>query len=263
MWQKHGKRWYGVNGIDVLSVDESDPSEVKSYSGMDLDLFRDSDDFDSIIKEISRDKTIDSAARRFSGMRLMRQDPFQCYVSFIVSSNSSIQNIRLTLQRMSKKFGKKITFDGMEFHLFPEPRKLAAASGTELLSCGLGYRAGFVKNAAAMVKEKQIDFELLKKSRYDDAKESLLEIHGIGNKVADCIMLFSLEKLESFPLDRWIVRGLQEYYPKKFSFNGKTITDKKYRALHDQIVRYFGPYAGYCQQFLFKMIRETNQKKWL
>jgi N-glycosylase/DNA lyase len=241
-------------------VDES--ANVTSYTGTEYDLFRNSDDFDKIVKEISRDRILKDATRRFSGLRLMRQDPFQCYVSFIVSSNSSIQNIRLTLQRIAKKFGKKVKFDGMEFHLFPAPKNLAEASMAGLLSCGLGYRAEFVKKSAISVKEGLVDLESLKKSSYDSARDALLGVDGVGNKVADCIMLFSLEKLEAFPLDRWVIRSLQEYYPEKFSFEGKALTDRKYRDLHQKAVKYFGPHAGYCQQFLFKMIRETNKKKW-
>jgi N-glycosylase/DNA lyase len=263
LWERHGTKWYGVNGSDVLAVDESEPSRVLSHSGIHYDLFRQGDDFDGIIRKISKDDTIRKAATKFSGLRLLRQDPFQCYVSFIVSSNSSIQNIRLTLQRISKKFGKKITFEGKVFYLFPEPKKLAAASSADLISCGLGYRVKFVKNAAIAVKEGLIDFDSLKKSSYYDTGESLLGVDGIGNKVADCIMLFSLEKKEAFPLDRWIIRGLQEYYPERFSFGGKTLTDRKYQTLHDELVDYFGPNAGYCQQFLFKMIRDSNKKKWL
>lgn len=261
LWQRHGTKWYGVNGNDVLAVDES--GGISTHSGRDWDLFRQGDDIDAIMRQISKDKTIRNAARRFSGLRLMRQDPFQCYITFIASSNSSIQNIRLTLQRLSKKFGKRVRFEQIEFCLFPEPKKLAGASRADLLSCGLGYRAEFVKDAAKAVKEKTIDFEALKRAGYHTARDSLLGVHGIGNKVADCIMLFSLEKLESFPLDRWIVRSLQKYYPSKFSFEGKTLTDKKYQMLHDQLVAYFGPCAGYCQQFLFKMVRDSNDKKWL
>ena len=263
LWEKIGTKWYGINGNDVLLVDQKDPNSIKSYKKLDYDLFRESDNFDKIISAISKDKTIKNATKKFSGLRLMRQDPFQCYISFIVSSNSSIQNIRLTLQRIAKKFGKKITFDNKEFFLFPEPQRLATATKAELLSCGLGYRVPFVKNASILVKEGQIDFDFLKKSDYHTAKESLLQVYGIGNKVADCIMLFSLEKMDAFPLDRWIIRSLQQYYPQKFSFEGKTLTDKKYQLLHQQIIQYFGPYAGYCQQFLFKLIRESNQKKWL
>ncbi len=263
LWEKFGTKWYGVNGVDILLVDESNPKKVQSYQKSDYGLFRDDDDFDSIIKTISKDKIIKKAVKEFPGLRLLRQDPFQCYISFIVSANSNIQNIRLTLRKLVKKFGDKVTFDKKEFYLFPEPKKIANATKAELISCGLGYRAPFVKDAATQVIDGKIDFNHLKKSDYHDAKESLLQVYGIGNKVADCILLFSLEKLEAFPLDRWIIRSLQEYYPQRFSFEGKTITDKKYRLLHEQIVQYFGPYAGYCQQFLFKMIRESNQKNWL
>jgi N-glycosylase/DNA lyase len=216
-----------------------------------------------VIKTISRDKIIKEAAKKFSGLRLMRQDPFQCYVSFIISSNSSIQNIKRTLQNITKKFGTKVKFQNKEFYTFPKPKTLASATKSELLSCGLGYRAPFVKGASSLVEQGTIDFNHLKKARYHTAKESLLEVFGIGNKVADCILLFSLEKTEAFPLDRWIIRSLQEYYPDRFSFTGKTITQKKYQLLHQQITDYFGQYSGYCQQFLFKLIRESNQKKWL
>ena len=262
LWQKFDKKWYIVNGDDVLEIDEDYPLQVTSYQNNDYDLFRQGDNVEKIIKTISKDPVLREAAKEFAGLRLLRQDPFQCYISFIVSSNSSIQNIRLTLQRLSKKFGKKITFEGKEFRLFPTQDTLANAKESELLSCGLGYRAKFVKNASIAVKEEQIDFDFLKKADYDTAKSGLLAVDGIGNKVSDCILLFSLEKLEAFPLDRWIIRSLQNYYPEKFSFEGKTLTDKKYQALHEKIVDYFGPYAGYCQQFLFKLIRESNQKRW-
>ncbi|MEM4378816.1 MAG: DNA glycosylase [Candidatus Nitrosotenuis sp.] len=262
LWQRFENTWYGVNGGDVFAVDDNDPEIVRTFSGAGYDLFRIGDNFDRIRKEISRDKTVREAARRFAGLRLMRQDPFQCYISFIVSANSNIQNIRLTLQRISKKFGKKVSFEKKGFYLFPEPKKLAVASDSELLSCGLGYRAKFVKSASLAVKENQIDFEELKKADYDSAKSALLQIDGIGNKVADCILLFSLEKLEAFPLDRWILRSLQQYYGQRFVFEGKTLTDKKYKQLHCDLVNYFGRYAGYCQQYLFKLIRESNNKKW-
>jgi N-glycosylase/DNA lyase len=262
LWQKFGKRWYGINGDDVLAVDEDNPLQVASYRKNEYDLFRQEDNMGKVIRTISKDSIIREAVRRFAGLRLLRQDPFQCYISFIVSSNSSIQNIRLTLQQLSKKFGKKVIFEGKEFFLFPRMEELASATITELLSCGLGYRAKFVKKAALAIMQNQIDFDFLKKTNYHVAKTSLLAVDGIGNKVADCILLFSLEKLDAFPLDRWTIRSIQNYYPGKFSFEGKTLTDKKYQTLHEQLVEYFGPYAGYCQQFLFKLIRESNQKKW-
>jgi len=260
LWKKVDNIWYGVDGQNVFSANQT---KIESLEKDGIDFFRKGDDLGKIFKEISKDLTIKSAIKKFSGLRLLRQDPFQCYISFIVSSNSSIQNIRSSLYHICEKFGKKTTFRGMKFHLFPDPKRLAKASTAELLSCGLGYRAPFVKKAATAVTENEIDFDFLKKADYHTAKDALLGVFGIGNKVADCILLFSLDKLESFPLDRWILRSLENYYPEKFSFGGKTLTDKKYQMLHSELIQYFGKYAGYSQQFLFKTIRDENQKKWL
>ena len=261
LWKKLNDTWHGINGQNILAVNED--LKIFSYKKEKLDFFRQEDDLKKIFDHISKDKVIRDAVKKFSGLRLLRQDPFQCYISFIVSSNSNIQNIRSSLQHLCEKFGRKVKFNGMEFQLFPEPDKLALASNVELASCGLGYRTKFVKEASLAVIKNKIDFDFLKKTDYNTAKKSLLEIFGIGNKVADCILLFSLEKLEAIPFDRWILKSLQDYYPKKFSFDGKTLTDKKYQILHDELIEYFGEYAGYSQQFLFKMIRDENQKKWL
>ncbi|MEK6965636.1 MAG: DNA glycosylase [Thermoproteota archaeon] len=261
LWEKHDKTWYGINGNDVLAV--SSDAEIFSYSKKSYDFFRNDDDFERILRDISRDHIVRSAVKRFPGLRLLRQDPFQCYISFIVSANSSIQNIKNTLQKICKKFGPKVEFNKNYFYLFPDPKKIAVAEKHELQSCGLGYRINAVKKAAEAVASGEIDFDFLKKSDYHVAKESLLKVFGIGNKVADCILLFSLEKSDSFPLDRWMLRVLQKYYSDKFELNMKTLTEKRYENLHNEIVKYFGPYAGYSQQFLFKMERELNQKKWL
>ena len=91
----------------------------------------------------------------------------------------------------------------------------------------------------------------------------MFKFQAVGNKVADCIILFSLNKLEAFPLDRWMIRILEKYYSNKFQLETKTITEKQYEILHEKIVNHFGPYAGYAQQFLFKMERGNYQKKWL
>lgn len=260
LWQKLDDSWYGINGQNVICAG---PAGTRSYRKDRSDFFRAKDDFAKISKEISRDGIIRKGVKKFPGLRLLRQDPFQCYISFITSANSNIQNIRLSLSKIARKFGEKVTFDGMEFHLFPTPDSLAGASREEIRSCGLGYRTDFAYHAARAVNSGEVDFASLKKTDYHTAKSELLKISGIGNKVADCILLFSLEKMDAFPLDRWIIRSLQDYYPERFPFEGKSLTEKKYHLLHDKLVDYFGPYAGYSQQFLFKMIRDSNQKKWL
>ena len=261
LWTKQNEFWYGINGQDILKIDSM--GKIISQSNKRYDFFRSSDDMEGIIKSISKDKTTKIAVKKYLGLRLVRQDPFQCFISFIVSSNSNIQKIKSSLEKISMKFGKKIQFDNNEFYLFPEPEKIANATIQEIQNCGVGYRAKFIIDAAKMVESKQIDFDYLKKSNYQDAKEIILTVPGIGNKVADCILLFSLDKMEAFPLDRWMIRILEKYYLDKFELETKSITDKQYDTLHEKIVKYFGPYAGYAQQFLFKMERENYQKKWL
>jgi len=261
LWKKNKEFWNGVNGEDVLRVDEN--GNINSYQNVKVDFFRKNDNLEKIIKSISKDKTVKSAVKKFQGLRILRQDPFQCLISFIISSNSNIPKIKNNLENISKKFGKKIKFYNQEFSLFPDPKKLAKASINEITSCGVGYRAKFIKDAAKIIVLKEIDFDYLKKCDYQKAKENICQIPGVGGKVADCVLLFSLDKLEAVPLDRWIIRILEKYYSKKFEITTKTITEKQYNILHEKIINHFGPYAGYSQQFLFKMERENYQKKWL
>jgi len=261
LWEKQGSDWYGIDGQDVLKINKN--GVIKSIRNLKTDFFRKNDNIEEIIKSISKDKTVKKAVKEYEGLRLFRQDPFQCLISFIISSNSNIRKIKSSLEKITKKFGKKVKIQNKEFFLFPEPEKMAKATIDEIKSCGVGYRAPFIKEAAKMVILKKIDFEYLKKCDYHEAKKNICLVPGIGNKVADCIMLFSLNKLESFPLDTWMIKILEKYYSKEFKIETKTITQKQYELLHEKIVNYFGPYCGYAQQYLFKMEREKNDKKWL
>ena len=261
LWKKNQHYWYGVNGQDILRVDAL--GNIKSYQNTKADFFRKRDNMTKIIKSISIDNITKNAVKKYLGLRLLDQDPFQCLISFIVSSNSNIQKIKNSLERLSRKFGTKVNFENQEFFLFPKSEKLAKASINEITDCGVGYRAKFIKEAANMSFLKKIDFKYLQKCNYHDAKENICLVNGVGNKVADCVLLFSLNKLEAFPLDRWMIRILGKYYSDQFQITTKTITDKQYDVLHEKIVNHFGQYAGYTQQFLFKMERENYKKKWL
>ena len=260
LWQKADDFWYGINGQNILRVDAL--GKIRSLEKNKTDFFRENDDLEKIIKAISRDHTTKRAVKRYLGLRLMDQDPFQCMISFIVSSNSNIQKIKICLERLSERFGKRAEFDKREFFIFPKPETLANAPVREIMKCGTGYRSEFIKSAAKMVVEGKIDFEKLRECSYSQTREEICSVPGIGNKVADCIMLFSLNKLEAFPLDRWMVRILEKYYS-DFYLETKTITEKQYGLLREKIVRHYGQYAGYAQQFLFKMERENFDKRWL
>ena len=259
LWKKFNSKWYGVNGKKTLILE--DKLDLKSREIQSF--FRFNDDFQKIKKQLSRDNVMKKAISNFPGMRILRQDPFQCYISFIISSNSNIPNIQTRLQKLSQRFGERKMIDGMEFFLFPKPEKLANASIADIAKCGLGYRTKYVKKASIAVDKGMINFSSLKKLDYQEARDSLCQVFGIGKKVADCILLFSLDKLEAVPLDRWVLRILQKYYSKEIKITTKTITEKTYDDLHDKIVDHFGKYAGYGQQFLFKNERDNFDKKWL
>lgn len=260
LWQKINDNWYGVDGQRIIKVSEN--GTIKTSNRTSSDFFRKKDKIRQIIAEISVDHTVSNAVKKYPGLRITRQDPFQCLISFIVSSNSNIQKIKTNLNNMCRKFGERTHFDGLEFFLFPTPKRLANASMDDIRMCGTGYRSAFILKAARKVSSGEINLNSLKEQDYDFAKKIIRTIPGIGNKVADCVLLFSLEKLDAFPLDRWMIRILERYYSDKFKISTKTITEKQHGMLHQKLVEHFGKNAGYAQQFLFKMQRDDYEKKW-
>lgn len=254
LWSRQGDRWLGINGRQTVSV-RAGQTEFRK-GGAAYDLFRMSDGYAGILDEISRDSTMRQATARYSGLRLMRQDPFQCLISFIASSNSSIPNIRRSLRLLCTAFGGRSGGAAV----FPTAAALADAGTDGLLRCGLGYRAKYVREAAAMVRDGRLDLEGLRHAGYDTARDALLRVPGVGDKVADCVMLFSLEKLDAFPLDRWILRAVSRHYPGLGPDGG--LTPLRYSKARRSLVEYFGPRAGYAQQFLFKMVREESHGSW-
>ena len=262
LWQNHENVWFGIDGQNIIQISHK-PSQTVILSKKARNFLRDHDDFSKIVKSISKDKIVKKAIKHAPELRITRQDPFQCYISFIASANSNIVKIRMCLEKLCRRFGTKIQFKNKDFFLFPKPQSLADATLQELQSCGLGYRSSYIMDASRAVLSGEINFNFLKKTDYQTAKESLVKIPGIGNKVADCIMLYSLEKLEAFPLDVWMLKILEKYYSDKFDIDTKTITPRKYDMIHQKAVDYFGSHAGYAQQFLFKMERDLHEKKWL
>ena len=262
LWENYGNEWFVIDGDDII-MGKQTPFEIITFSKTTKKFFREDDNYQKILKNITKDKIVKEAVNHYPGLRVTRQDPFQCCISFIVSANSNIPNIRMRLGKLCKKFGKKIRFQKREFFLFPEPKRLANSTLQDLQECKLGYRSKYVLDSSRAIASGEIDFDELKKMSYDESKKLLLKLPGIGDKVADCVMLFSLEKLEAFPLDTWILKILQKYYSNNFCIDKKNISKKRYENIHQHILDHFGKYAGYSQQFLYKMERDLNEKKWL
>lgn len=261
LWYRHGNLWYGVNGSIILRVDDSGNIE-SSGSDTPPDFFRNSDDIPSVMESLSQISHLRDVIDRYPDMRITRQAFFQCVISFVVSSNSNIPRIRQNLQTICDTFGDVIHMDGMEFSTFPRPDVLASADIAEITSCGTGYRSGYIQRTSAAICDGFLRPDELRRMPYKEARQSLTQLSGVGNKVADCIMLFSLDFLEAVPMDRWLVRVLHTQYG--IGDGSMPGTDRAYDTLHDLAVRLFGPYAGYAQQYLFKMIREDSGKtlKW-
>ena len=188
------------------------------------------------------------------GIRILNQDFWECIISFIISANNNIPRIKKIIERISKEYGRKIEFDGNEYYTFPTPEELAKASVEDLRSLGLGFRDKRVY--ATTQKIVQGEFDLEKIQNLDDSnliREELLKLDGVGPKVADCIMLFSLKRWDVFPIDVWVRRVMNELYI--HNENEEKVSKK---LLNDLAEEKFLGMAGIAQQYLFYWKRETS-----
>jgi N-glycosylase/DNA lyase len=223
---------------DFLFFDGVDVKGKKISKEFIVIFFRLEEDYGRILRAIRVDDKIKGAISQYMGLRIIRQEPFECLVSYIVSQNSNIPRIRKNLNDIARLFGRKFKFDGMNFYAFP---KLSQLTGNKLKICKLGYRYEYL---CRLVKELDLErLYSLKDFGYGDAKKYLVSLHGIGSKVADCVLLFSLDFLEAFPVDVWIKRVVERLY-----FNENEMTEKM---VHEFGIKHFGKYAGYANQFLY------------
>ncbi|MCW4011346.1 MAG: hypothetical protein NWF05_12145 [Candidatus Bathyarchaeota archaeon] len=265
-WDKLGEWWYGVAGNRVFKVRQVsgrleyanvDAAFVEHYFSLDEDL-------QEIRMSLNKDPHIGKAIKQFWGLRLIRQDPWECLISYICATYKSIAAIKHMLNNMAEKFGEKTALDGFEFYTFPSCQTLAAASEAALASCGLGYRAKYVLETSKRICNEDYDLESLRKLPYADAKKVLMSFSGVGAKVADCVLLFSLGKTEAFPVDIWVKRVLLNHYADKLPketvqrlSSSDSLSSGDYKRLNEFGVEYFGEYAGWAQEYLYHLERMT------
>jgi len=198
--------------------------------------------YDEILGEIGKDKAIKKYMLQFHGLRVMQYDPWICTISFLCSSASNIPKIRRTLFSFARRFGKKVVYGSKAFFLFPSHGELGTEK--ELRACGAGFRA----KAIAQINAHPLSFfHALASLPYPAAKQILTNQYGIGEKIADCILLFAYNRWQAFPIDVWIERALLHHYNVKDNFS-------------DFVPKQFPQYAGYAQQFLYHGFRLTQQK---
>jgi N-glycosylase/DNA lyase len=268
-WRSLGGAWVGALGPTALAlapgeeelrVTTAGPPVARETLSRFLGLHHDLPD---ITRGIATDEVMTRAVEALPGMRILCQDPWECLITYISSAWNNIPKIERSMGLLAARWGTPRwvrTREGpVEVACFPTPEELTGASEGELRACGLGYRAPLVLAAARCVAEEGRDLAALRRSPYAEALRALLALPGVGRKVADCILLFSLEKGEAFPVDVWVRRLVHQYYASAAEPEVVLTPDRLERGLTDREClgiqafarRRWGDRAGYAQQYLF------------
>ena len=257
-WNKQANGNYvGVAYGKVIEVEKKD-TQVKIYNINEeefkrrwCDYFDLKRDYTAIKEKFQKDPLLKKSVDFGYGIRLLQQEPFELTLSFIISANNRIPMIKRAINNLSKKWGKAIEYKGETYYAFPEASDLEEASIEDIESCGLGFRAKYVKDTVHKIYTGEINLEFIKSQEDDICHEELKKLNGIGPKVSDCIMLFSMQKYSAFPVDVWVKRAMQFFYL------APDVSLPKIRVFaRDK----FEDLAGFAQQYLFYYARENNIK---
>lgn len=219
--------------------DKDDEEFIRRY-------FRADDNYEEILNNILKDSFVRTSAQQNPYVRLLKQDFDETLISYMISPTNSIKSIRTRIKLLSKRFGMKYRLDGINFYLFPQTEVIADAKLDDLLKCSLGFRAKRIKAASAIISDKAFK-DKIKISPENKSRDILLNFEGIGDKVADCILLYSLAHDKIIPIDRWVQRFLVEYY--------SLPSNASYDTMRGWIRNKWGKYAGWAGQFLFEYYR--------
>ena len=230
---------------DTLYVSSNKEENLEKIIKEYLDLER---DYGNIEKEVSKiDSNVEKAISLTSGIRLLNQPKFETIISFIISANNNIPRITKSIDLISSKYGEKVLLDNKEYYLFPTRESLLKASIEDLRELGVGFRDKYIYNTTRLLENEEY-FSNISKLDNENLKKELMKLSGVGPKVADCIMLFSFGRKDSFPIDTWIKKIMQKLY-----YNNIEIPNAK--ILLDSYERY-GKNSGIVQQHLFQAVRK-------
>ncbi|MGA2176616.1 MAG: DNA glycosylase [Verrucomicrobiota bacterium] len=254
-WRRAGGAWEGVVGArwvrlrqeagQISAETAAPPGDwqwLRQYLQLDIRL-------DEVLASFPDDEPMRRAVAACRGLRLLRQEPWECLASFICSSTKQIAQIQQIIALLCRRYGTALaTPEGAEpAWSFPTVERLAAAPAMELRECKLGFRAPYLAGTAAKLAAGAVDLSRLSKMPLGEARAALLELPGVGVKIADCVLLFGHGFQEAFPVDVWIMRALRRlYFPRRGAAPAR---------LRRFSQTYFGPHAGYAQQYLFHYMR--------
>jgi N-glycosylase/DNA lyase len=243
-------RWLRLRQIQNLIHAETatpvgDWDWLRHYLQLDVEI-------EKIFATFPQDEPMQNSLRACTGLRLLRQEPWECLASFICSSTKQIVQIQQIIALLCEHFGEPLPTPpghGPVFS-FPHFSRLAELAESDLRGCKLGFRAPYLLNTARKLRDREIDLMALHQLPLDEAREQLMHLPGVGAKIADCVLLFAYDFPQAFPVDVWVARALQHlYFPKR--------RVKLPRLLHFSRT-HFGPYSGYAQQYLFHYMRTKH-----
>jgi len=231
---------------DKLIINNTNLQEFKDIWFEYFDLGRDY----SIIKEkLAEDEVMKKAIEFGYGIRILKQDIWETLISFIISANNRIPMIMKSVYLLSKTYGTEITYNGNKYYTFPGPEKLSGSCIEELEACRVGFRCKYLLETSAIIKNRQVLLEKLESMDTFKAREELKKLPGVGNKVADCTLLYSGVKTDVFPTDVWVKRVMEVL------FFGREATLAEIQEFAE---KKFGPLRGIAQQYLFYYARENK-----
>jgi N-glycosylase/DNA lyase len=260
-WRRSAEAWAGVIGSRWVSLrqepdgiraetaaPEADWQWLRHYLQLDVDVA-------SILASFPDDPPMRDSMAACRGLRLLRQEPWECLASFICSSTKQIVQIEQIVGLLCRRFGQALAVPpGMDSAwAFPTVERLAGASEAELRACKLGFRAPYLSGAARKLAAGEVDLARLAGWPLEEARAALLALPGVGVKIADCVLLFAYGFQEAFPVDVWIIKALHQlYFPKR---------RPKLPRLRHFSQTHFGPYGGYAQQYLFHYMRTARKRR--
>ena len=254
-WQKFDDWYFGVIFDHVVKIKQIDNTiEVycdnaddffvlrllSKYFNLDLNI-------NEIYNELPKDEFIQKPIKKYKGMRILKQDPWECLVSFICSSVSNIKRISKNIEDLCINLGDNIHLGDYCRQSFPNPQDIIYAGPELLRELKLGFRSEYIYQSAKMIESGEIDLEDIYSLSYDESLKTLVSLPGVGDKVANCVLLFGFNKLDAFPVDVWINRAITRNYLK-----GKKLSPLDIR---NWSRNYFGDYAGYANHYIFHGIR--------
>lgn len=227
------------------------PTNTEEFESLWIPYFDLNRDYDIIKRYLTKkDINLANAVKFAPGIRILQQEPWECLISFIISQNKQIPHIKQVVENICRRFGNYIcTMEDCDYYSFPSVEELGRATEQDIRDCKAGFRAPYIIDACHKVKTKEVDLEKISDLSYEEAKKELLEIKGVGPKIADCVLLFSIGKQEAFPVDVWVKRVIENLYFDK---------DVSIKDIQKFAKEYFGDLAGLSQQYLFYYARQLR-----